>query len=96
MLKPLGSRLIIEFETEDDEQMTEGGILVHSDSSMEDPTQWAKVVAVGPGTFSPATAEMVPVQASIDSRILVPRGAGTRLPGGQSLIDEKSIYAIDC
>ncbi len=74
MLKPLGNRVLLEIEEE--EQTTPSGIVL-PDSAKEKP-QFAKVIAVGEGKLLD-NGERLEVEVSVGDKVVFEQYAGTEL-----------------
>jgi len=76
--KPLGNRVVVE-PSEDDEQMTTGGIYI-PDTAKEKP-QAGKVVAVGPGKLTD-DGKRVPMELAVGDDVVYSKYAGTEYKEG--------------
>ncbi len=76
--KPLGNRIVIE-PSEDDEQMTSGGIYI-PDTAKEKP-QEGKVVAAGPGRMTD-DGNRIPMELAVGDVVVYSKYAGTEYKEG--------------
>ena len=76
--KPLGNRIVIE-PTEDDEQMSAGGIYI-PDTAKEKP-QEGKVVAAGPGRMTD-DGKRIPMELAVGDVVVYSKYAGTEYKEG--------------
>ena len=76
--KPLGNRIVVE-PTEDDEQVSSGGIYI-PDTAKEKP-QEGKVVAVGPGRMSDE-GKRVPMEVAVGDTVVYSKYGGTEYKDG--------------
>ncbi len=76
--KPLGNRIVIE-PSEDDEQMTSGGIYI-PDTAKERP-QEGKVVAAGPGRMTD-DGNRIPMELAVGDVVVYSKYAGTEYKEG--------------
>ena len=77
-LQPLGDRLIV--EVLDEEETTVGGIVL-PDTAKEKP-QRGKVLAVGPGSRSETTGELIPMDVVVGDEIIFSKYGGTEVKVG--------------
>ena len=77
-LQPLGDRLIV--QALDEEETTVGGIVL-PDTAKEKP-QRGKVLAVGPGSRSEATGELIPMDVAVGDEIVFSKYGGTEVKVG--------------
>ncbi len=78
--KPLGNRIVIE-PSEDDEQMTSGGIYI-PDTAKEKP-QEGKVVAAGPGRMTD-DGNRIPMELAVGDVVVYSKYAGTEYKEGDT------------
>jgi len=78
--KPLGNRIVVE-PTEDDEQVSSGGIYI-PDTAKEKP-QEGKVVAVGPGRMSDE-GKRVPMEVAVGDTVVYSKYGGTEYKDGMT------------
>ncbi|ANK59180.1 MULTISPECIES: co-chaperone GroES [Loigolactobacillus] len=92
MLKPLGDRVIV--SVEDEEEKTVGGIVLASNAK-EKPTT-GKVVAAGPGATN-HHGDVVPLTVKVDDNVMFDKYSGTNVSydGADYLVlHEKDLLAI--
>src|SRR5205823_10996755 len=77
-LQPLGDRLIVEVLEE--EETTIGGIVL-PDTAREKP-QRGRVLAVGPGSRSETTGELIPLDVAVGDEIIFSKYGGTEIRVG--------------
>ena len=77
-LQPLGDRLIV--EVLDEEDVTASGIVL-PDTAREKP-QRGKVLAVGPGSRSETTGELIPMDVAVGDEIIFSKYGGTEIKIG--------------
>ena len=77
-LQPLGDRLIVEVLEE--EETTIGGIVL-PDTAREKP-QRGRVLAVGPGSRSETTGELIPMDVATGDEIIFSKYGGTEVKVG--------------
>ncbi len=77
-LQPLGDRLVV--EVLDEEETTVGGIVL-PDTAKEKP-QRGKVLAVGPGSRSETTGELIPMEVAVGDEIIFSKYGGTEVKVG--------------
>ena len=93
-LKPLGDRVIVE-PNEEDEQRTASGLVI-PDTAKEKP-QLGTVLAVGPGDWNEDGDERVPLDVSAGDTVVYSKYAGTELKyeGSEYLIlSSRDLLAI--
>ncbi len=78
--KSLGNRIVIE-PSEDDEQMTSGGIYI-PDTAKEKP-QEGKVVAAGPGRMTD-DGNRIPMELAVGDVVVYSKYAGTEYKEGET------------
>jgi chaperonin GroES len=76
--KPIGNRIVVE-PSEDDEQMSPGGIYI-PDTAKEKPQQ-GTVVAVGPGKLND-DGKRVPVEVKVGDTVVYSKYGGTEYKEG--------------
>ncbi|AUJ29254.1 MAG: co-chaperone GroES [Liquorilactobacillus hordei] len=92
MLKPLGDRVILEVQK--DEEQTVGGIVIASNA--QEKPQTGKVVAVGAGRVLD-NGEKVALSVKVGETVLFDKYAGTEVKyeeKGYLVVHEKDIVAI--
>lgn len=92
MLKPLGDRVILEVQK--DEEKTVGGIVIASNA--QEKPQTGKVVAVGAGRVLD-NGEKVALSVKVGETVLFDKYAGTEVKyeeKGYLVVHEKDIVAI--
>ncbi|KRM55921.1 co-chaperone GroES [Secundilactobacillus malefermentans] len=92
MLKPLGDRVVL--EAQEEEEQTVGGIVLASNA--QEKPQTAKVVAVGKGTLLESGKEIAP-DVKIGDTVLFDKYAGTDVKDGDKsylVVHGKDIIAI--
>ena len=77
-LQPLGDRLIVEILEE--EETTVSGIVL-PDTAKEKP-QRGRVLAVGPGSRSETTGELIPLDIAVGDEIIFSKYGGTEIKVG--------------
>ncbi|HZR90975.1 MAG TPA: co-chaperone GroES [Gaiellaceae bacterium] len=77
-LQPLGDRLVVEVLEE--EETTIGGIVL-PDTAKEKP-QRGRVLAVGPGSRSETTGELIPMDVAVGDEIIFSKYGGTEVKVG--------------
>ena len=77
-LQPLGDRLIVEILEE--EETTVSGIVL-PDTAREKP-QRGRVLAVGPGSRSETTGELIPLDVAVGDEIIFSKYGGTEIRVG--------------
>ncbi len=77
-LQPLGDRLVVEVLEE--EETTLGGIVL-PDTAKEKP-QRGRVLAVGPGSRSETTGELIPMDVAVGDEIIFSKYGGTEVKVG--------------
>ncbi|UDM31843.1 co-chaperone GroES [Lentilactobacillus laojiaonis] len=92
MLKPLGDRVII--ETQDEEEKSVGGILLASNA--KEKPQTGKIVAVGDGRLLD-NGQKVALNVKVDDVVMFDKFAGTEVNYDEKtylVLHEKDIVAI--
>lgn len=74
-IKPLGDRVLVEPQKEDNE-VKKGGIII-PDSAKEKPMQ-GKVISVGPGKYD-ESGKLIPMNVKKGDLVLLPKYGGTEV-----------------
>ncbi len=92
-LRPLADRVIV--EPLEREETTSGGILL-PETAKEKP-QEGKILAVGPGRWDEDGKKRVPLEVSVDDRVVYAKYSGTEIKLGDKkllILGEKDILAV--
>lgn len=92
-LRPLADRVIV--EPLDREETTAGGILL-PETAKEKP-QEGRVLAVGPGRWDEEGEKRLPLEVSVNDRVIFAKYSGTEIKLGDKkllILSEKDILAV--
>jgi chaperonin GroES len=92
-LRPLADRVIV--EPLDREETTAGGILL-PETAKEKP-QEGRILSVGPGRWDEDGKKRLPLEVSVDDRVVFAKYSGTEIKVGDKkllILSEKDILAV--
>lgn len=86
MFRPLHDRVLLRI-IDDLNEKTAGGLFIPEKAKDKDGYFIADVVAVGPGKYS-TTGALIPMQAKVGDRVILPRFAGWDTKGNEIHVPE--------
>lgn len=89
-LRPLDNRVLVHLKER--EEKSSGGIIIPEDAAQLQ-TQYAKVIAVGPGKRT-SDGKLIGMQVSVGDTIMFKRHYGVDLGNKHTLLQEDEILAI--